>query len=573
MVVYPPGEVPNVGVPERLAREMTVAEQQEWLRSFLRGRRVSRRSALKGGASVLAALGLASSGWASAGCAAPATQARLAVVGRRLSFGVDPATTMAIAGELTSKPTGRVLVDLGTGRDYGHSVEAQVRELVSLVPQQDGRIRGADQFFVHALAAGLRAGTTYHYRFRLPDGTTTPDATFRTAPARGVLEPFTFTAFADHGVNTGPPDGQAGFTDNYYKPDDTRRAATPADSIVALIAAQRPAFHLLAGDICYADPSGAGQPVRNNAPRAAVTGFTNYDPTLWTTYFATIEQSAAHTPWMFATGNHDMEALYDNNAPGGASHGYAGHAARLDLPSNGPSRCPSVYSMVYGNVAVISLDANDLSQEIPVNAGYSGGEQLRWLTDALTRFRADPAIDFIVAFFHHCAFATSSSHASDGGVRAALAPLFDRFSVDLVVQGHNHQYERTNPIRAGRSTMQAPDQSTIWPAKHGTTYICVGSGGRPRYGWQPGESDRYRGGPNPDSGTVVHSYVAGPGGTKTAETVDWSQTRYLDYAYLRVAVHPAPPGATASMQVTAVNDLGDEIDRVDLHRLARSARS
>jgi hypothetical protein len=566
MVVCPPGEVPNVGVPERLARWMTVAEQQEWLQSFLRGRRVSRRSALKGGASVLAALGLAGAPWASAGCAR-ATQTHLTVVGRHLSFGVDAATTMAIAGELTSKPTGKVLVDLGSDPDYGHVVEAEVRELISMVPQQDGSIRAADQFFVHALAAGLPAATSYHYRFRLPDGSTTPDATFRTAPVGRNLEPFTFTAFADQGVNTGPPDDQAGFTDNDYQAGDTRRAATPADSMVALIAAQRPAFHLLAGDICYADPSGAGQPVRNNAPRNADTGFTNFDPTLWTTYFATIEKSAAHTPWMFATGNHDMEALYDNNnAPGGASHGYAGHAARLDLPANGPSRCPSVYSMIYGNVAVVSLDANDFSQEIPTNAGYSAGHQLSWLTSTLTRFRADPAIDFIVAFLHHCAFATSSKHASDAGVRAALAPLFDRFSVDLVVQGHNHQYERTNPIRAGRSTMQAPDQSTIWPAKDGTTYICVGSGGRPRYGWQPGEGDRYRSGPNPDSGTVVHSYLAGPEGTRIPETVDWSQIRYLDYAYLSVAVHPARPGGTAAMHVTARSDLGSEIDRVDLLR-------
>ena len=576
MVVYPPGEVPNVGVPARLSVGMTVAEQQEWLRSFLRSRRISRRSALKGGASVVAALGLAGASWDLAGCTAtdgvaagriPAAPAQLAIVGRHLSFGLDPSTTMAIAGELTGKPTGKVLVDLGTGRDYGHTIEAEVRELVSLVPQEDGSIRGADQFFVHALAAGLRAGASYHYRFRLPDGSTTPDATFRTAPTGNDLAPFTFTAFADQGVNTRPVDDQAGFDDNYYRADDTRRSTTPADSLVTLIAEQRPAFHLLAGDICYADPSGTGQPVKNNAPRSADIGFNNFDPTLWTTYFATIEKSAAYTPWMFATGNHDMEALYDNNtAPRGASHGYAGHAARLDLPANGPSRCPSVYSMVYGNVAVISLDANDLSQEIPTNAGYSSGQQLSWLTTTLTKFRADRAIDFIVAFFHHCAFATSSTHGSDGGVRAALAPLFDRFSVDLVVQGHNHQYERTNPIRNGRSTVQAPDQSTVWPAKDGTTYICVGSGGRPRYGWQPGESDRYRGGPDPNSGTVVRSYIAGPEGNRTTETVDWSQSRYLDYAYLSITVHPAPPRGIATMQVTARSDLGEEIDRVELLR-------
>ncbi|MEO7194749.1 MAG: metallophosphoesterase [Pseudonocardiaceae bacterium] len=290
---------------------------------------------------------------------------------------------------------------------------------------------------------------------------------------------------------------------------------------------------------------------------------------MWTQYFGSIERSAASTPWMFATGNHDMEALYDNG-PGGATHGYGGHLQRLDLPRNGPSRCPSVYSARYGNVAVLSLDANDLSQEIPTIAGYSGGQQLSWLTRTLAALRADPSVDFIVAFFHHCAFATSSAHASDGGVRAALAPLFDTYSVDLAVQGHNHQYERTNPIRGGRSTVEAPDGATVHPERDGTTYICCGSGGRPSYGWQPGETDRYRGAPHPNS--AVNSYIAGPSETKTPETVDWSQARYLGYAFLTVHVRPAQPGGTATMSVRAITDLGMEIDRVELARHVPSHR-
>jgi Calcineurin-like phosphoesterase len=565
MTVNPAGETPDVGIPAHLAAGMTIAEQQEWLRAYLDRHRISRRSALKAGASALIALGLTTAPWARASYA-QAAEAELAVIGRHLSFGKDPRATMAVAGELTGKPAGRVLLELGTDRGYGHTIEAEVRELVSMVPQQDGSIRAADQFYVHAVADRLSAGHEYHYRFRLADGSTTDDAVFRTAPSRA--EPFTFTAFADHGVSTDPtPDGETGFSDNYYKPDDTRRSAAPSDSLVKLVAAQRPAFHLLAGDICYADPTGSGQPVRNASPTAAATGFDNFDPTVWTQYFGAIERSAATVPWMFATGNHDMEALYDDNhSPGGAAHGYAGHAARLDLPKNGPSRCPSVYSVRYGNVAVLSLDANDLSQEIPTNAGYSGGQQLRWLTSTLSDLRKDPSVDFIVAFFHHCAFATSSTHASDGGVRAALAPLFDKYSVDLVVQGHNHQYERTNPIRAGRSTVQAADGATVHPDKDGTTYICCGSGGRPRYGWQPGETDRYRGATGPDSGTTVTSFVAGPAGAKTPETVDWSQSRYLDYAFLRIDVTPAAPGGTATLSVHAINDLGTEIDRVDLAR-------
>jgi hypothetical protein len=565
MALNPAGEIPDVGIPDRIAANLSIAEQQDFLRGFLDRHRVSRRSALKGGASALIALGLTTAPWARSAYAA-AAEAQVAVVGRHLSFGTDPRTKMAVGAELTAKPTGKVLVELGVDKGYGQRLEAEVRELVSMVPQADGSIRASDQFFVHALAEKLRPGHEYHYRFRLADGSTTPDAVFRTAPdAPGR---FSFTAFADQGVNVDPtPDGETGFSDNYYKPDDTRRSAAPSDAMVALIAKQAPAFHLLAGDICYADPTGSGQPVKNASPTAAATGFDNFDPLVWTQYFGVIEKSAASTPWMFATGNHDMEALYDDNSsPGGAAHGYAGHAARLDLPGNGPSRCPSVYSVRYGNVAVLSLDANDLSQEIPTNAGYSGGQQLRWLTRTLETLRKDRSVDFIVAFFHHCAFATSSTHASDGGVRAALAPLFDKYSVDLVVQGHNHQYERTNPIRGGKSGTQAPDGSTVHPDKDGTTYICCGSGGRPRYGWQPNETDRYRGSTGPDSGTTVTSFVAGPSGAKTPESVDWSQARYLDYAFLRIDVTPAKPGGTATLSVHAINDLGAEIDRVDLAR-------
>ena len=126
--------------------------------------------------------------------------------------------------------------------------------------------------------------------------------------------------------------------------------------------------------------------------------------------------------------------------------GYGGLKKRLDLPTTGPSACPSVYSFSYGNVGIISLDANELSWEIQGLLDYSDGAQVRWLEDTLAAWRSDPAIDFIVAFFHECAFSTCDGHSSDGGVRAALAPLFSKYQVDLAIQGHNHVYERTNPL-------------------------------------------------------------------------------------------------------------------------------
>lgn len=561
MTRTPRGQAPDVGVPAELADRMTVAEQHDWLASFLRRHPVSRRSALRGGAGVLAATGLAAAPWTLTACAT-AAQAPVAVVGRHLAYGADPQRQMAFAGELTAPPPGPVVVDLGRDGSFGTTLPVEVRGLVSRLPQDDGTIRGSEQFFVHALADGLAPGERYRYRFRLPDGTTTPEADFVTAPGPGATAPWSFTAFADQGVDAAPPSGQEGFT-NDYESDDTRRTMTPSTSMVDRIARQRPAFHLLAGDICYADPSGEGLPERRTGSGA----FDSFDPTVWTTYFGLIERSAASTPWMFATGNHDMEALYDDNRAGGASHGYGGHAARLDLPRTGPSACPSVYTFRHGTVGVISLDANDLSTEIPTNAGYSGGAQTSWLRQTLAALRAEAGVDWIVAFFHHCAFATSKAHASDAGVRAAVAPLFDEFSVDLVLQGHNHQYERTNPIRRGRSVVQAPDGATVRPETDGTTYVCVGSGGRPRYSWLDGVTDRYRGHPGPDSGVSVAGYLALGEDATQPDEVDWSQARYLDYAYVTVDVVPAPAGGgETTLTVRATTDTGTEIDRVTLSR-------
>jgi 3',5'-cyclic AMP phosphodiesterase CpdA len=96
-------------------------------------------------------------------------------------------------------------------------------------------------------------------------------------------------------------------------------------------------------------------------------------------------------------------------------------------------------------VGVISVDANDLSAEIQTNLGYSKGAQLRWLEQTLKKWRSPGAsgesVDFIVAFFHHCAYSTTTNHASDGAIRDLLDPLFSKYQVDLVVQGDVRMYQ------------------------------------------------------------------------------------------------------------------------------------
>jgi hypothetical protein len=45
----PPGETPTIGVPAAIAPHMSVGEQRDWLRVFLRARPVSRRAARPAG--------------------------------------------------------------------------------------------------------------------------------------------------------------------------------------------------------------------------------------------------------------------------------------------------------------------------------------------------------------------------------------------------------------------------------------------------------------------------------------------------------------------------------------------
>jgi hypothetical protein len=198
----------------------------------------------------------------------------------------------------------------------------------------------------------------------------------------------------------------------------------------------------------------------------------------------------------------------------------------------------------------------------------------------------DPSIDFIVAFFHECAFSTCNGHSADGGVRAALAPLFARYQTDLVVQGHNHVYERTNPLtydpktNSARSTRQAVaispvEPAEVQPAKDGTTYVVAGTAGAPRYGWKgKHETDRNiaagKGSGTTvfaDAKTQVGPYVNEQDFSLTYETVDWSQARYDDYGFVALDVTPAARGQKTTMVLRFINEQGRELDRVVFFRI------
>jgi predicted phosphodiesterase len=79
--------------------------------------------------------------------------------------------------------------------------------------------------------------------------------------------------------------------------------------------------------------------------------------------------------------------------------------------------------------------------------------QLAWLEQQLKESQAQVK----VVYGHHPAY-SSGVYGTDDVMVARLSPLFQRYGVQLYINGHEHNYERTNPI-------------------DGTTYLITGHGG------------------------------------------------------------------------------------------------
>lgn len=150
---------------------------------------------------------------------------------------------------------------------------------------------------------------------------------------------------------------------------------------------------ILLGDNVYPN----GDPERLDA--------TVFDP------FAPILEAGADL--LAVLGNHDVR---NGNGPG--------QVARLGMPHNW-------YSVQIGPVLLIGLDSNRVDD----------AAQLRWLEETL----AEATVSTIIAAMHHPAY-SAGYHGSTPNVQEVWVPLFEQHGVDLVLAGHDHDYQRSVPI-------------------------------------------------------------------------------------------------------------------------------
>ena len=150
------------------------------------------------------------------------------------------------------------------------------------------------------------------------------------------------------------------------------------------------------------------------------------------------------------SGNHDY-----NTAGATGYFGYFGAAA--GDPTKG------YYAYDAGAWRVYVLNSN-----CSIIACTAGSAQEQWLRSDLA---ANPRA-CVMAMWHHPRFSSGSQHGSSTATQALWQALYDN-NADIVLTGHEHNYERFQPMTA----------TGVVDAARGLTEFVVGTGGRSHYGF------------------------------------------------------------------------------------------
>jgi 3',5'-cyclic AMP phosphodiesterase CpdA len=193
-----------------------------------------------------------------------------------------------------------------------------------------------------------------------------------------------------------------------------------------------------------------------------------YDDRLWGEWCDAMGFISAVMPSFATPGNHDLHRARgsaDSNEVLSVSPMWRHHFA---LPMNGPKGVDELkeqaYYIDYQGVRFISLDVNVYANEEFAERAKErvGKMQLAWLEELL---KSNPNRWTIVV--QHQPMYPIAKGRDYVEMREALLPLYDKYHVDLVLQGHDHTYARTHKLAGGK---------VVSPSQPGTIYAISVSG-------------------------------------------------------------------------------------------------
>ena len=175
----------------------------------------------------------------------------------------------------------------------------------------------------------------------------------------------------------------------------------------------------------------------------------NYD----VNYFPHYKNMTKHTCHFTAIGNHDVITNNTN------------YTDAFILPHNNPANTELYYSFTWGNAKFIALDGNI--------AYTAGSAQYTWLQNELKCNDRE----WVFVFFHqppwsnawdvsyYIPFTPFFMYEGNTDMRTSIVPLFEQYHVDVVLNGHTHDYQRgtLNGVHyfiAGGGGTSTPDTHT-----------------------------------------------------------------------------------------------------------------
>ncbi len=164
----------------------------------------------------------------------------------------------------------------------------------------------------------------------------------------------------------------------------------------------------------------------------------------WDAWFEAGQPYLASLPLIPANGNHDLVGVH--------------WFAQFALPRNEQN-----FSYRYGDTLLIAMTDTNVHE-----GGVIEGRARTFLEQTLTA-NADARWKIMV---NHRAFYSASMHGQSPDLLAEWRPLLDTHGVNLVFNGHDHNYERTKPLR---------DDRVVGP-EEGAVYVVTSGVGAPLYG-------------------------------------------------------------------------------------------
>lgn len=192
-------------------------------------------------------------------------------------------------------------------------------------------------------------------------------------------------------------------------------------------------FILHTGDLAY--PDGSKQQLQNK-------------------FFSIYKAHLARGPVYPAPGNHDY--LTNNLTP---------YLSMFDLPKQAFRKRDDerYYSFDIQNIHFIALDTNTPLYEI---SDKQTDDMADWLENDLEK---SLNANWKIVYFHHPSYSSGKEHGGNFRVKKILVPILEKYGVDVVFSGHEHNYERTCKM------------SNDICSQKGIIFVVTGGGGGPLY--------------------------------------------------------------------------------------------